>query len=138
VTTKTWGSVAAALAAGLAQTALAEARFDVDTAYGRLPKNVVPVDYSIAIVPNVAAKTFTGTETVSLKLREATGTVVFNTLNLTLKDLRLDGKPVKHVASALPVLAAASAGTCGRRLPCRQGRAQLSAARRIAPEVNNH
>ena len=97
--TKTMRFIAAALAAALAQSTLAEAPFDFDKAYGRLPKNVVPVDYSIAIVPNVATRTFTGTETVSLKFREASRTVVFNTLNLTLKDLRLDGKPVKHVAT---------------------------------------
>ncbi len=116
--TKTMGFIAVALGATLAQTALAVAPFDFDKAYGRLPKNVVPVDYSIAIVPNVAAKTFTGTESVSLKFREATRTVVFNTLNLTLKDVRLDGKPVKHVAtdndqqlSTVTLAAAAPVGT---------------------------
>ena len=96
---RTMGFIAAALAAALTQAALAEAPFDFDKASGRLPKNVVPVDYRIAIVPNVSAKTFTGTESVSLKFREATRTVVFNTLNLTLKDVRFDGKPVKHVAT---------------------------------------
>ena len=91
--------MAAALALGLPLGALAEAPFDFDKASGRLPKNVVPIDYSIAIVPNIEAKTFTGTEVTSLKFREATRTVVFNTLNLTLKDVRFDGKPVKHVAT---------------------------------------
>ena len=95
--TKTVGFIAAALAAALAQTAVAEAPFDFDKAPGRLPKNVVPVDYSIAVVPDIAAKTFSGTESVSLNVREATGQVVFNTLNLTLKDVRVDGKPVKDV-----------------------------------------
>ena len=80
-------------------SALAEQPFDFDKAPGRLPKNVVPVDYTIAVVPHIQAKTFTGTETVSLKFREATDRVVFNTLNLTLKDVRLDGAPVKGVAT---------------------------------------
>jgi aminopeptidase N len=101
VITKTTGFMAAALvvAVALPLSALAAAPFDFDKASGRLPKNIVPVDYSIAIVPNAEAKTFTGTESVSLKFREATDTVVFNTLNLSLKDVRLDGKPVKNVAT---------------------------------------
>ncbi|GAC1451217.1 MAG: M1 family metallopeptidase [Steroidobacteraceae bacterium] len=112
------GSIAAALAAALAQTALAEAPFDFDKAPGRLPKNVVPVAYDIAIVPDIAARTFTGTEAVSLNFRAATDQVVFNTLNLTLKDLRVDGKPVKDVKNdndaqlaTVTLTAPAAAGT---------------------------
>jgi aminopeptidase N len=99
-------------------TALAVAPFDFNQAPGRLPKNVVPVDYDVAIVPDVAAKTFTGTESVSLNFRAATDKVVFNTLNLTLKDVQLDGKPVKAVATdndkqltTVTLAAAAPAGT---------------------------
>jgi aminopeptidase N len=83
----------------LQTSAAAEAPFAFDTTPGRLPKNVVPIDYQIAIVPDLKAKTFTGTESVSLRFREATATVIFNTLNLTLSEVRLDGKPVKNVAS---------------------------------------
>ena len=43
-----------------------EAPFNFETAPGRLPKTVVPIDYKIAIVPNVEARTFTGSETVPL------------------------------------------------------------------------
>jgi aminopeptidase N len=73
--------------------------FAFDTNPGRLPKNVVPIDYQIAIVPDIKAKTFTGKESVSLRFREATATVIFNTLNLTLSEVRLDGEPVKEVVS---------------------------------------
>lgn len=92
-------TVALVVAAGLPLSALAEAPFDFDKASGRLPKNVVPMDYAIAVVPDVAAKTFTGTESVSLNFREAADTVTFNTLNLKLRDVHLDGKPVKSVAT---------------------------------------
>lgn len=81
--------VALALTSGLATAA--EAPFDFDKASGRLPKNVVPLDYDLAVVPDAAARTFTGTESVSLKFRTATDKVVFNTLNLTLSNVRLDG-----------------------------------------------
>jgi aminopeptidase N len=88
---------AATLALALPLAALAAEPFDFDKAPGRLPKNVVPIDYNIAVVPDIAAKTFTGTESVSLNFRAPTDQVVFNTLNLTLKDVRVDGKPVKDV-----------------------------------------
>ncbi|HEY7887165.1 MAG TPA: M1 family metallopeptidase [Steroidobacteraceae bacterium] len=76
-----------------------EAPFNFDRAPGRLPKNVVPLDYDIAVTPDVAAKTFTGAESVSLKFRAATDKVIFNTLNLKLQNVRLDGRPVASVAT---------------------------------------
>src|ERR1700735_3964570 len=88
-----------ALTVLLEAPAAAEAPFSFDTPPGRLPKNVVPSAYQIAIVPDVKAKTFKGTESVSLRFRAATATVIFNSLNLTLSEVRLDGKPVKQVAS---------------------------------------
>jgi aminopeptidase N len=80
-------------------TAAAVEPFDFDKAPGRLPKNVVPTDYDIAVVPDAKAKTLTGTESVSLKFREATDKIVFNTLNLKVTNVRLDGQPVKNVAT---------------------------------------
>jgi aminopeptidase N len=75
------------------------APFSVDQVPGRLPKNVVPISYEIAIVPNSRALTLTGRESVLLEVRQATSTLQFNSLNETLHDVRLDGKPVKQVVS---------------------------------------
>jgi aminopeptidase N len=75
------------------------APFSVDQVPGRLPKDVVPVRYQIVIVPNSQALTLTGRESVLLKVREATGTLKFNSLNETLHGVRFDGKPVKQVVS---------------------------------------
>ncbi|MDE2451644.1 MAG: M1 family metallopeptidase [Gammaproteobacteria bacterium] len=101
----------------IAGAAAAEAPFDFDRAPGRLPKNVVPVDYDIAVTPDAAARSFTGTESVSLRFRTATDKIVFNTLNLKLQNVRLDGHPVANVATAnaaqlttLTLAAAAPAG----------------------------
>lgn len=77
--------------------AAAEAPFNFDRAPGRLPKNVVPVDYDIAVTPDAATRTLTGTESVSLRFRTATDKIVFNTLNLKLQNVRLDGRPVASV-----------------------------------------
>jgi aminopeptidase N len=77
----------------------AEAPFSFDTAPGRLPKDVLPIDYDIAIVPSVDAHIFTGKETVKLQVRSPTTRLVFNTLDLKLRDVRLDGAAVQNVAT---------------------------------------
>jgi aminopeptidase N len=76
------------------------APFTFDSAPGRLPKNVVPVSYDVAVVPDVDALKLTGTESVQLQFRAATATVQFNSLNETLSHVLLDGKPVKTVTSS--------------------------------------
>ena len=75
------------------------APFAFDSAPGRLPKNVVPLAYSIAITPDAAALTIAGHESIELDFRQATATIQFNSIDETLADVRLDGKPVKTVAS---------------------------------------
>jgi aminopeptidase N len=90
----------AALCCSLAPTAWCGAPFSFESAPGRLPKNVVPVGYDVAIVPNADALKFTGTESVRLQFRTATATVQFNSLNETLSHVLLDGKPVKSVTSS--------------------------------------
>lgn len=73
--------------------------FSVDQAPGRLPKNVVPTAYTIAVVPNIAALTLSGHESVALQVRGATDTIQFNSLHETLRLVRFDGKPVKRVVT---------------------------------------
>src|SRR5580698_2877750 len=89
----------AGLCCSLASTAWCGAPFSFDSAPGRLPKNVVPVSYEVAIVPDADALKFTGTESVQLQFRAATATVQFNSLNETLSHVLLDGTPVKSVTS---------------------------------------
>jgi aminopeptidase N len=83
----------------LAAPAAAAAPFSFDAAPGRLPKGIVPLDYTVSIVPDADALTIAGTESVTLKFRSAAGTIIFNSLNETLRDVRLDGRPVRSVAS---------------------------------------
>jgi aminopeptidase N len=90
----------AALCLSLASTAWCGAPFSFESAPGRLPKNVVPVSYDVAIVPDADALKLTGTESIKLQFRAATATVQFNSLNETLRDVLLDGKPVKSVTSS--------------------------------------
>ena len=86
-----------ALSLTLPPAALADAPFSFDTTPGRLPKDVVPTDYRIALVPDIAAMTIAGTESVTLEFRKASDTIQFNSLNEKLDKVLLDGKPVKGV-----------------------------------------
>src|SRR5580698_10128350 len=88
------------LTLGLAPAAWCGAPFSFESAPGRLPKNVVPLSYDVAVVPDTAALKFTGTESVRLQFRTATATLQFNSLNETLSHVLLDGKPVKSVSSS--------------------------------------
>src|SRR5258708_39965603 len=90
----------AALCLSLAPSAWCGAPFSFESAPGRLPKNVVPVSYDVAIVPDADALRLTGTESVQLQFRAATATVQFNSLNETLSHVLLDGKPAKSVTSS--------------------------------------
>jgi aminopeptidase N len=88
-----------ALFLALAGPASAQAPFSFDSAFGRLPKNVVPIDYTIAIVPDAMELTLTGQESVVLDFRQATDTIVFNSLNETLDQVQLDGQAVDSAVS---------------------------------------
>src|SRR5450631_1216841 len=95
------GAVMAAVVGSLlAMRASAEAPFSFDTAPGRLPKNVVPLNYTVSIVPDIDALTLAGTESVTLQFRVASGIIVFNSLNQTLSDVRVDHRPVATVVSS--------------------------------------
>ena len=83
----------------LAVSASAEGPFSFDAAPGRLPKTVVPLDYDLALVPDLEAHTVRGTEAITLKVRSATTTITFNSLNQKLDHVLFDGQPVSRVES---------------------------------------
>ncbi len=95
------GARAAAAVSVLASAVAAAgpAAFDFDRAPGRLPKDVVPLDYRVAVVPDMEAMKITGSESVQLRVRSATRTIAFNSLNQRLSDVRLDGAAVAGVDS---------------------------------------
>jgi len=78
---------------------MAAAPFAFDSAPGRLPKDVVPRSYTIAVQPDPDALVLAGQESVVLDVRKATDTIVFNSLNEQLRDVRLDGRAASHVVS---------------------------------------
>ena len=60
---------------------------------------MAPLDYTIAVVPDIREKTFSGTEVVRLEVRSAVITIIFNSLNEKLSDVRLDGGRISRVAT---------------------------------------
>ena len=69
-----------------------EKPFNFNETPGRLPKEVVPTEYAIRIVPNVDNFTFAGSETVKLNVRSPVYQLVLNALELKIEAASVDGK----------------------------------------------
>ena len=65
---------------------------------GKLPKNVVPTDYAVRIVPDIDKLTFAGTETVKLNVRREVRQLVLNALELKIEAASIDGKELPRSA----------------------------------------
>jgi aminopeptidase N len=68
----------------------AEKPFSFNETPGKLPKEVVPVEYSIRIVPNIDRFAFTGMETVRLSIRSPVRQLVLNALELEITEASID------------------------------------------------
>jgi len=68
---------------------------------GKLPKQVVPTEYSIRVVPNIENFTFAGSEMVKLNVRSPTRQLVLNALELVIRKASVDGKELQ--ASAIRI-----------------------------------
>ncbi len=69
-----------------------EKPFSFDETPGKLPKEVIPTEYSVRIVPNVDNFTFSGTETVKLTVRHRVHQLVLNALELKIEAASVDGR----------------------------------------------
>src|SRR5438876_11853180 len=76
----------------------AEKAFSFKDTPGKLPKEVVPTDYSIRIVPNIDALKFSGTEMDKLDVRKPVHRMVLNALDMEISDASLDGQPLPRSA----------------------------------------
>lgn len=62
-------------------------------AYGqRLPSNAMPEHYSLALTPNIATATFTGTETIDLALMAPATTITLNAIELKIQSVKANGQ----------------------------------------------
>src|SRR5215471_3869799 len=62
---------------------------------GKLPKQVVPTEYSIRVVPNIENFTFAGSEMVKLNVRSPTRQLVLNALEVGIQKASVDGKELQ-------------------------------------------
>ena len=72
----------------------AEKSFNFASTPGKLPKQVVPLEYSVRIVPNIDKLTFTGTETVKLDVRSPVRELTLNALEIEIANASIDDKPI--------------------------------------------
>ena len=91
-------SLAALFSVTFSVVANAEKPFSFKDTPGKLPKEVVPLDYSIRIVPNIEKFVFAGTETVKLSVRSPVHQLVLNALELEITEASLDGNALPKSA----------------------------------------
>jgi aminopeptidase N len=94
------GATALALAAIGAH---AEAPYAFDKTPGKLPKDVIPVEYDAHLAPDIAANSFRGTETVEIEVLRPTVRIMLNAAALEIDGASLSGKGVKAI-KLTPVL----------------------------------
>src|SRR5262245_27642904 len=75
-----------------------EKPFNFDETPGKLPKEVVPTEYAVRIVPNLDNFTFAGSETVKLNVRSPVRQLVLNALELKIEAASVDGKDLPLTA----------------------------------------
>jgi aminopeptidase N len=85
----------------LVTTLNAEKPFDFATTPGKLPKQVVPEEYAVRIAPEIEKRTFTGSETVKLKVSAPVRQLVLNARELKITKAALDGKALPASAIKL-------------------------------------
>jgi aminopeptidase N len=75
-----------------------ERPFNFNETPGKLPKEVVPTEYAIRIVPNLGNFTFSGNEIVKLNVRSPVRELVLNGLELKIEAASVDGKELPLTA----------------------------------------
>ena len=77
---------------------IGEKPFDFATTPGKLPKDVIPVEYTIRIVPNIDKLTFTGTEAVKVNVRAPVRRLVLNALDIEISGASVDNQALPKSA----------------------------------------
>jgi aminopeptidase N len=86
--------LAGAALAIAALSAHAEAPYNFSATPGKLPKDVVPVQYAAHLIPNLADNTFLGSETVEVEVLGATSKIMLNVVNIDIDAASLSGKDI--------------------------------------------
>jgi aminopeptidase N len=68
---------------------------------GKLPKQVVPLEYSVRIVPDIGKLTFAGSETIKIKTSAPVRELVLNSAELEIAKASIDANPLSSGAITL-------------------------------------
>src|SRR5438552_14724112 len=79
----------------------AETPFDFSTTPGKLPKNIVPTEYAVRIIPKIDKFTFTGSVTMKVNVRAPVSEIVLNALELEIVGASVDEKSLPKSAIKL-------------------------------------
>src|SRR5712692_9691304 len=86
--------VASTVLFALLTTMDAENPYEFASTPGKLPKQVVPLEYSVRIVPDLAKLTFAGSERIKVKATPPIRELVLNSAELEIAKASVDEKPV--------------------------------------------
>jgi aminopeptidase N len=75
----------------------AEAPFAFGTTPGKLPKDIIPLQYAAHLVPNLAANTFLGSESIEIDVLNSTSTIMLNVANIDIDAASLSGKGISEL-----------------------------------------
>lgn len=118
--------VLTAALAGAALAARAEAPFSFATTPGKLPKDVVPLQYAAHLKPDLAANTFLGSQSVEIEVLKATSTIMLNAANLQIDAASLSGKGMDEIKLTAQIDPGRETLTFRLDQPLAPGRYQLS------------
>ena len=121
--------------------ARAEEPFRFESTPGKLPKDVVPVQYNLSLSPDIEKRTFTGSETVDIEIKKATSRCVLNAadLDISAAELTPTGQAAAKGVGEHPAIALdATLQTCTLTFPLRIARRTPTASRcRFAGKINS-
>ena len=84
-------SVISVFLCAFAAAAQAEAPFSFAATPGKLPKDVVPIDYTVHVVPDLEKLTLSGNETINIQVLKTTSKIMLNVLNIDIDSASLSG-----------------------------------------------
>jgi len=109
----------------------AEKPFEFSSTPGKLPKDVVPEEYSIRVTPDIEKRTFAGSETVKLKVTQPVRQVVLNAVEMKIDRAVIDGKPIAESGIKLDPKQETLTLTLEKELPAGPHELELSFAGKI-------
>lgn len=71
--------------------------------FKRLPTNVSPINYAITLKPNLKSFTYSGSESVKVKVNEETKTIVLNSLELEINAATYTSESGKSILQNLAI-----------------------------------